>query len=780
MAGEAGGREFARKPGWRLGNLSVGAKLIVLCTLLTAAVVASSFFVLSLSLRRHTERLLAETLSHHQQTLSRLQRENLEDLLRISTVMTDSPTLRAAMETFASESGLSSGTRGDLLATIQNEARKVAEGLGRDLLLVTDRNGRVLARAGTSAGAHPVGEDLSSVPIVRHVLDQDGPIGAGNFAVVAFGGEDLRVGCAPIVLQGFIIGTLTLGDRLDRDFAAKLRQSFGCDVVVASGDRVVASTLTGGMSADELRAIPSTRPSAVDAPWLARIGREEYVTAKLPLGSDGSGRDVDLYLMQSLTTGLAASNRFLTWIVLVCGALAVLVAAVAAGSISRSVLRPLEDFVAFMRSVASSGDHSRRFVGRVACVEVDTLNDAYQHLMESLLEHEARLVQGARDDLERLERLKESEKLAALGRMLSGAAHEINNPLTGVLGNVDMILRGDGLAPETRDRLEKVQREGRRVAALVRHLLKTSHRDTGERSTVDLNDVVRDAVEVRRHDLTGAGVQLVLDLAPEAVPILGSELELHQVVLNIINNAADAMKEGIRRPRLLVTTAVADGRAILVIADNGPGIQNPKQVFDHFYTTKPVGQGTGLGLSICYATVQQHGGRITAENALEGGARFTIELPLGTKRAAAEPAPAVPNGETPASERLLPASILVVDDEPTLVELQKDILEALGAVVVGASSGDEAIEQLRRRPFDLIVTDVKMPGGVSGADLFRWVETNMPGSVRGFVFVTGDNAGDGSRRFVDSVRARCVMKPFSMEEYVQTLRETFGETRRSA
>jgi signal transduction histidine kinase/CheY-like chemotaxis protein len=779
MAGEAGGRGSARKPGRRLSSLSVGAKLIVLCTLLTAAVVASSFLVLSLSLRRHTERLLAETLSRHQQTLSRLQRENLEELLRISTVMTDSPTLRAAMETFASESGHSTGARGDLLATIQNEAGKVAARLGRDLLLVTDRNGRVLARAGTSGAAHPVGEDLSSVPIVRHVLDQDGPIGAGNFAVVAFGGEDLSVGCAPIVLQGFIIGTLTLGDRLDRDFAAQLRQSFGCDVVVASGKRVVASTLAFSMSADELRALPSTRPSALDAPWLARIGREDYVTVGLPLGSDGPGHDVDLYLLQSLTTGLAASNRFLTWIVLVCGALAVLVAAVAAGSISRSVLRPLEDFVAFMRSVASSGDHSRRFVGRVACVEVDTLNEAYRHLMESLLEHEARLVQGARDDLERLERLKESEKLAALGRMLSGAAHEINNPLTGVLGNVDMILRGDGLAPETRERLLRVQREGRRVAALVRHLLKTSHRDTGERSIVDLNDVVRDAVEVRRHDLAGAGVQLILDLYPEAVPVLGSELELHQVVLNIINNAADAMKDGARRPRLAVTTAVALGRAIVVISDNGPGMQNPKQVFDHFYTTKPVGQGTGLGLSICYATVEQHGGRITAENALEGGARFTIELPLEPRRAAAEPAPAAPSGETPASETLLPASILVVDDEPTLVELQKEILEALGAVVVGAASGDEAIEHLRRRTFDLIVTDVKMPGGVSGADLFRWVETHLPGSARGFVFVTGDNAGDGSRSFVDSVGARCVMKPFSMEEYVQTLRETFGETRRS-
>jgi signal transduction histidine kinase/CheY-like chemotaxis protein len=780
MAGEAGSRGSARTPAWRLGTLSVGAKLITLCTLLTAAVVAVSFLVLSLSLTRHTERLLAETLSRHQRTLSHLQQDNLKELLRISTVMTDSPTLRAAMETFASESGLTTGGRADLLATIQNEASKVAGHLGRDVLVVTDRNGRVLAAAGKAGTAHRIGEDLSSIPLVRHVLDQDEPIGAGNFAVVSFGDEDLRVGCAPIVLQGFIIGTLTLGDRLDHGFVGQLQQSFGCDVVVASGERIVASTLAGGISADDLRALPSSLPSPADAPWVARIGTEDYVSARLPLGSDGQGHDVDLYLLHSLTRSLAASNRDLAWIVLACGAFAVLAAAVTAGSISRSVLRPLEDFVSFMRSVASSGDHSRRFVGRVACLEVDTLNDAYRHLMESLLAHEARLVRAARDDLERLERLKESEKLAALGRMLSGAAHEINNPLTGVLGNIEMTLRGDSLAPETRERLERVQREGRRVAALVRHLLKTSHRDTGERSVLDLNDVVRDAVEARRHDLTAAGVVVVLDLAPSPVPVHGSELELHQVVLNIVNNAADAMKESARRPRLLVTTAIAPGWATLVIADNGPGMRNPKQVFDHFYTTKPVGQGTGLGLSICYATVQQHGGRITAENSPEGGARFTIELPLETTRAKNEDATGASAGSQAPPEAPLPASILVVDDEPTLVELQKDILEALGAVVVGAASGDEAIEQLQKRPFDLIVTDVKMPGGVSGADLFRWVETHLPGSACGFVFVTGDNAGDGSRSFVASVGARCVMKPFSMEEYVQTLRETYGETRRSS
>lgn len=759
--------------------MSVGAKLIVLSTLLTVAVVSLAFLVLSLSLKRHTEWRLAQTLARHGQTLSNLQRGSLDELLRISTLMTDSPTLRAAMVTFASESSPSSRVRDDLLATIQNEANKVAVGLGRDLLLVTDRYGRVLAAAGSSAASHRVGQDLSAYPIIRDVLEQENPLGDRNLAVLAFDGNYVRVGCAPIVLQGFVIGTLTLGDRIDREFAGRLSRSFDCDVAIVAGERLVASTLPVSVPAAELGRLSALPPVAGDTPVVASLGDEDYVTAMLPLGSDGQGQAVNLYLLNSLTRNLGDSNRFLFWIVFACGSLAVLVAGVTAGFVSRSVLGPLESFVGFMRSVAATGDHARRFVSRRSCVEVETLNEAYNHLMESLQEHERRLMQSARDELDRLERLKESEKLAALGRMLSGAAHEINNPLTGVIGNVDVLLRSDRLDPVSRDRLERVQREAQRVAALVRHLLKTSHKDTGEKAIVDVNQILRDAAEVRRHDFVGAGMSLDLKLATTPIRVMGSELELHQVFLNIINNAYDALQESRHSSRLTVETSVAEGHAIVVFADDGPGMKNPKQVFDHFYTTKPVGQGTGLGLSICYAVVQQHGGRIAADNLPGRGACFTIELPLAVVRDETKVEASSVATQEPSVEGPLDASVLVVDDEPTLVDLQRDILEALGAVVVGAASGNEAIEHLRRRSFDLIVTDMRMPGGISGEDLFRWVESNSPEAARSFVFVTGDNAGDGSRNFVDSVGARCVMKPFSMEEYVQTMRETIGENRRA-
>jgi len=161
-------------------RLSLGAKLIFFSTLLTAIVVCASLVILSLALKRHTRQALAHTLAEHEQTLSQLQRDSTAELLRNATLMTGSPTLRAAMVTFDSESGASAGGREELLATIQTEADKLAAGLGRDLLLVTDRAGRVLARSGPAGAAHPLGEDLSGAPLVRRVLDLDDPVGAST------------------------------------------------------------------------------------------------------------------------------------------------------------------------------------------------------------------------------------------------------------------------------------------------------------------------------------------------------------------------------------------------------------------------------------------------------------------------------------------------------------------------------------------------------------------------------------------------------------------------
>ncbi len=745
---------MARSPWARLRTASLGAKLVIFSALLSALMVSVTFVVLSLEVRGHTRDLLAQTLAQHQRMLGDLQTRSLGELLRASTLMSDSPTLLAAMETYREESTVQHGrdVRADLLATIQMEVEKIAGGLATDLLVVTGPDGRVLARSGRAGEVPDVGEDLSTRVVIRHALAQQTPVTSRNTAVMRLRGQHFQVGCVPILLQGFIVGSLTIGERLDQEYVEGLRKSLGTHVAVMTESGILGSTLPGLHQEGA-----ATTPASTEQASVLAVGDEDFVTVPLTIGLDERGRPVSLYLLRSLTGALARSSRSLLVTMVGYGLLVVLVTGLSASLVSRSVLRPLKSLVAFMRLSADNGDRARRFESPAAAAEVQVLATTFNHLMASLQEHEQRLLDKAREDLERLDRLKESEKLAALGRMMAGAAHEINNPMTGVIGHIELLLQMQALDPDVRRRLEEVRKQGHRIVALTRNLLKVARRSDGRRALVDVNQIIRDTAALRHRDYERAGIALTLDLAATPVMLMASELELSQVLLNIINNAYDALREmphAAGRELMISTTDAPEGASI-VLADNGPGMKDPSQVFEHFYTTKPPGQGTGLGLGIARAVVESHGGRIAARNRQGGGAQFTIDLPRMTQKPAG-PAPAVEPAHVPLSRRPLPASILVVDDEPVVRELQMAILDSLGARAISAPSGADAIEQMQRHDFDLIVADITMEGEITGKALCDWMERNRPSGSRGVVLLN---------------------KPFEMAEYVAVLREAYDELR---
>jgi signal transduction histidine kinase len=764
---------FLRRCWLGLCRARLSTRLVIFATVLTLVAVASSFLVLSLQIRSHTRRLLTEALARQQRSIREVEQRRLEQLIETSTLLTDSPTLRAAMETYRSEDAAQDGARHDLLATIGSEAERVASRLDPDLLVVTDDAGRVLAATGRPELRPAVGADLSEVAVVREALTRDDPPSHHDLAVLERDGRPIRVGAVPILLQGYVIGALAVGDELDRVYLDGLRESFDCDAVVQAGTRILATTLAAPPDDEQLTAALSAAELGGPTP-LVHVRDADYVVGSIRLGANEAGRPVTLYLLHSLDRALDRANRDLLASASFIGLLTVALAGLVAALVARSVLGPLSRFSAFMRQVTASGDRTRRFPAADASHEVGILVATYNELADSLQAREQELLRHAREELERLDRLKESEKLAALGRMLSGAAHEINNPLTGVVGNIEMLLADERLDPATHQRLETVRKEGRRIVALVRNLLKIAHRDTADRAPIDVNHIVRETVALRAHDFARAGIELHLSLSAEPIVVSGNELELQQVFLNIVNNALDALGEGAGPARALTVTSARSGeRGTIGFTDNGPGISAPERIFEHFYTTKPVGQGTGLGLSISRAIVQRHAGTIVAGNVPEGGARFTIELPLVAELASA-PAGA-PSAAAPAAvlTRELPASVLVVDDEPSVLELQMAILDSLGASVTGVASGREAIRCLEQRQFDLIVSDLRMPGDVSGKELYRWVEVHRPAAVNGFVFVTGDLIEETA--FLEQVEARRLLKPFTMDEYVAALRETLHD-----
>jgi two-component system NtrC family sensor kinase len=242
----------------------------------------------------------------------------------------------------------------------------------------------------------------------------------------------------------------------------------------------------------------------------------------------------------------------------------------------------------------------------------------------------ARLLARSESSIENLQRLQaqmvQSEKLVSLGQLAAGAAHEINNPLTAILGYSDLLADDESLPERARGTAVKIREQARRTKSLVQNLLSFARQVPSERTLLDINTVLTNAVQLRALDLHSGGSTIELQLESVLPGVRGDNNQLMQVFFNIISNALDAMAAS-GGGKLTLRTLRDRGNVVILFADSGPGLKEPHRVFDPFYTTKPVGKGTGLGLSICYGIVQEHGGKIFCYNGQAGGAVFRVELP---------------------------------------------------------------------------------------------------------------------------------------------------------
>jgi two-component system NtrC family sensor kinase len=237
----------------------------------------------------------------------------------------------------------------------------------------------------------------------------------------------------------------------------------------------------------------------------------------------------------------------------------------------------------------------------------------------------------AYEDLERLQaQMAQSERLASIGRLVSGAAHELNNPLTAILGYSELIARNEELPAASRSFAQKIMHQARRTKSLVESLLSFAGQRSSSKHLTDLNTLVNKLSQLHLVEIPPT-VSLTRDLQPDLPPVMGDDSQLLQVVLHVVNNAIDAVGE--TGGEILVRTHAQDDRVILEVCDNGPGIAEPSRVFDPFYTTKPVGHGTGLGLSACYGIIQEHDGTIECLNVAPKGAMFRITLRAAVKDA---------------------------------------------------------------------------------------------------------------------------------------------------
>ena len=360
------------------------------------------------------------------------------------------------------------------------------------------------------------------------------------------------------------------------------------------------------------------------------------------------------------------------------------------------------------------------------------------------------------------EALRQNEKLASMGQLLAGVAHELNNPVSVIIGSVHL-LRAHVTSDAARRGLARIADAGQQCARIVKMFLSLARKQPAVHERVHLNTVIDRALELLESQLRVADIEVVRDVDPNLPEIWGDSYQLLQVLINLASNAYAAMLGSPARRQLRVTTRFKPDveRVTIEIRDTGPGIppEVQRQIFDPFFTTKPVGQGTGLGLAVCHSIIERHKGTIRVVSQPGAGAAFSIELPLG---AGTEVAPPPPRGpavlQKPTAKR-----ILVVDDEKNLASTLRDALGADGHAVETAENGQVALAKLRDQSFDVILSDIKMPV-LDGIGFYREIQSRDPGLCRRFIFMTGDVVSPETNEFLKTTAVRSLTKPFPLDD----------------
>jgi two-component system NtrC family sensor kinase len=367
------------------------------------------------------------------------------------------------------------------------------------------------------------------------------------------------------------------------------------------------------------------------------------------------------------------------------------------------------------------------------------------------------------------EALYQSEKLAAMSGLLASVAHELNNPLTAITVQADL-LQEESTDDELSGLAADISQAAARCVRLVRHFLTLARQDPPERTSVRFNELVEDAMQVLAYTLQLDDIEVEQNLHADLPSLWADPHQLHQVVINLITNAQQALQETPPPRRITLTTRfeTTPDRVYFEVADNGPGI--PPELMDRilepFVTTKPSGVGTGLGLPLCQGIIDSHSGRLYVESQPGQGALFRVELPVTEIRTTAVDAPEL-DDDTPITGK----DLLIVDDEAGTTKALVRVFRRDGHIPDTASNGREALDKLRTRSYDLILCDLRMPE-LDGPGLYRTLACERPHLQRRFIFLTGDTLSPEAKTFLDETHASYLAKPFRAAEIRRLVQQT--------
>jgi signal transduction histidine kinase/DNA-binding response OmpR family regulator len=367
------------------------------------------------------------------------------------------------------------------------------------------------------------------------------------------------------------------------------------------------------------------------------------------------------------------------------------------------------------------------------------------------------------------EMLLRHEKLAAMGTLLASVAHELNNPLAVIKMQIDLLAE-EAMNTALHERVTEVHQATERCMRIVHNFLTLARQNPPQRSPVQLNTIIADALELLTHALQLDCIAVHTHLA-DALPLFEADpAQIHQVIMNLLVNAQQVLRESTppRQVTIMTDFDQAHNHLVLEFADTGPGIPATLQtrIFEPFFTTKPLGVGTGMGLSLCQNIVESHEGTIRIVSQPGEGARFRIELPVGDSVQTAEPE----NPATALPPPSLSSKLLVVDDEPGITRVLARLLRREGHEVDTALHGQQALRMIQEQDYDLVLCDLRMPE-LDGPSLYRHVMDTKPHYLRRFIFLTGDTLSPEAGAFLNQADVPCLVKPFSAAQGRQVVRQ---------
>ena len=778
----------------RARRSSLGLKLAVLGAAAMAGVVAVTFWALGVEIRANTLESFAREMQRNQRVLQELQQANARELLFATSLISQSPSFQYSLQTYQAE--VNAGGRPDprLVGEIEDELRRLVHSVNADLLVVTDDSGRVFASVGEHGAAVPRGLNLRALQAMRHALDPTAPADSGGLAVLRTDAGHFQVAVYPLVQDGFTLGALVLGQRLDAAFVEKAHATSDASIVLMAGSSMIGasdSALAGPAASAAL-----AHRAANDEHTL-RLGGDDYVLAPVALGETQDRAPVRLWMAQSLTRRVSALTRPLREKFLIYGFVAVLIAAIGAAFVARTVLGPFQRFVRYMRSSAAAEHREQPFDAESEAFEVRTLNDSFDHVMDSLgakrRDLEARTAQLTAANVvltdeinERIRveqalreseaQLRQSQKLEAIGTLAGGIAHDFNNLITVISGYTQLaLMRAEPDSPAADD-LRQVVEASDRAANLTHQLLAFSRKQVLQPTVLDLDNVVSGIAPMLRR-IIGEHIELVIDSSGPLARVRADKGQLEQVLLNLAVNARDAMASG--GGTLTIATAnVASpdedvASVVLTVSDTGIGMPADvrDRVFEPFFTTKEPGKGTGLGLSTVYGIVKQSGGSIAVSSEPGAGTSFQITLPAVDVLTSAEGAEVLDEDVSVGTE-----TVLIVEDAEDVRILARRTLEVRGYRVLSARGAEEALEISQALPIDVLLTDIVMPR-ISGPQLVAEYLATRPAPI--VIYMSG-YADDALTHYELDSGTVFLRKPFTPAILARTIRRAIDRARAQA